>query len=134
MAKYRRRGYDVYIGEGFAFLGPLQKAVRGESGREFICGSGWNTFTIMHNGEVTGCPALEFPEYVEGNIKNMLLEDIWQNKFKRFRGKYNRDMHDKCKKCKYLAQCRGGCWLYMVNGDPCFLEEAEEVAKDLGLM
>lgn len=134
VAKYRKQKFNILIGEGFGFLGPLQKAVRGSRKElEFFCGCGWGTFTIMHNGDIMGCPAMDFPQYAEANIKDMPLEEIWYNKFQRFRGRYCWDILDKCKRCKYLPRCRGGCWLYMINGDPCFLPLAEEVSRELGL-
>lgn len=122
----RKKGIDIDLSEGFGYLGGLEPKVRSFN---FFCGCGWNTFTIMHNGDVMGCPALDFPELREGNIREKDLKDIWWNGFSKFRKTVLKDLPPKCKSCKYKEICRGGCWLFRANRvDPCFLEEAEKIA------
>lgn len=125
----REKGINVDMSEGFAYLGDLDERVRSF---DFFCGCGWNTFTIMHNGNIMGCPALDYPELSEGNIREKDLKRIWWNGFGRFRKTLFEDLPEKCKRCQYVNICRGGCWLFRANkADPCFLKEAEAVAKKL---
>lgn len=125
----RSHGLEVEMSEGFGYLGRLEPYVRPY---RFFCGCGWNTFTIMHNGNIMGCPALDFPQLGEGNLKDTDLDKIWWKKFKRFRVTLFDELPSKCKKCEYVKICRGGCWLFRANNaDPCFLEEAEEIAEEI---
>ena len=128
----RERGINVDMSEGFGYLGVIDERVRPY---DFFCGCGWNTFTIMSDGNIMGCPALDYPELGEGNIRKKDLKRIWWNGFDKFRKAILEDLPKKCKECQYVKVCRGGCWLFRANGaDPCFLKEAEEVAKELGYL
>lgn len=128
----REKGFRVDMSEGFGYLGVLDERVRSF---DFFCGCGWNTFTIMHNGNIMGCPALDFPELGEGSIRAKDLKRIWWNGFDKFRKKLYDELPGKCRKCAYVQTCRGGCWLFRANkADPCFLDEAEKVAKELGYL
>ncbi|MFH1415337.1 MAG: radical SAM protein [Elusimicrobiota bacterium] len=127
----RRKGINIEISEGCGYLGPLADAVRNA---RFFCACGWSTFTIMQDGNVMGCPALDYPELGEGNIRDKSLKEIWRDGFGKFRETVFDDLTQKCKDCEYLQLCRGACWLFRANkADPCFLNEAEEVAAELGI-
>lgn len=127
----RETGLNVDMSEGFGYVGPIEDRLRSFN---FFCGCGWNTFTIMHNGSVMGCPALDFPELGEGNLREKDLKRIWWNGFDRFRRTIIKDLPPKCKECEYKQVCRGGCWLFRANNaDPCFLDEARQVSKELGV-
>jgi len=128
----REKGINVEMSEGFAYLGAIDERVRSF---DFFCGCGWNTFTIMHNGNIMGCPAIDYPNLGEGNIREKDLKRIWWNGFDKFRKTIFEDLPEKCKDCQYVRICRGGCWLFRANkADPCFLKEAEEVAEELGYL
>lgn len=124
----RKKGIKTEVCEGLGFLGPLEKRVRPYT---FFCSSGWSTFTIMDDGTVMGCPATDFTELNDGSIRKENIKDIWWNRFQRFRETLYDDLPKNCKECKYIRECRGGCWLHRVNGDFCFLKIAEEVADEL---
>lgn len=127
----RKKGIEIELSEGFGFTGPLQDKVYDSN---FFCGCGWNTFTIMHDGNIMGCPALDQPELGEGNIRDMDLKDIWWTRFEKFRETIFEDLPRQCKECTYMEICRGGCWLFRANkANPCFLKEAEEVARKIGV-
>ena len=126
----KQQGHNIEVCEGHGYLGPLDGVIR----PPFFCGCGWNTFTIMADGEVMGCPALEFPKlYSEGNVKEVPIADMWWKGFTRFRETLFDDVPQDCKDCDDLSLCRGACWLQRVNGDYCFIDTAREVAKELGL-
>lgn len=75
------------------------------------CNAGMNTIGIESDGGIKGCLSMQDKIYVEGNIREKSLREIWENPdgFK-----YNRrfDMSDLggiCAECKYGGICRGGC-------------------------
>lgn len=123
----RKMGFNVEISEGFGYLGALEPMVRSF---KFYCGCGWDTFSIMPNGNVVGCPVIGLNMFIEGNIKQDGLQDIWFTRFERFRrGLFGR-LPPVCKVCKHVRTCRGGCWLFRAYGmDPCFLNHAEKLAE-----
>ncbi len=124
----RAEGYPIEACEGLGYLGPLEKKVRPYN---FLCGCGYTTFTVNDLGLVQGCPAIDFPELNEGNIRERPLKDIWMNSFGRFRRTLYEDLPEKCHDCEYLSMCRGGCWLHRVNGEHCFIDEAKRVAEEM---
>lgn len=126
----RKQGYATEYDEATGFLGPLEGVVRPY---DFFCGCGLNTFTIVADGKVQGCPLTDYPEINEGNVKNESIEDIWWEKFERFRGdNLYASLPQMCHDCEYLQACRGGCWLHRMNHDGfCRLKEAQEVAEEM---
>jgi len=122
----RKMGFNVEISEGFGYLGELEPMVRSF---KFYCGCGWDTFSIMPNGNVMGCPVIGLNMYIEGNIKQDRLQDIWFTRFERFRMDLFGRLPSGCKACKHVQTCRGGCWLFRAYAiDPCFLNPAEKLA------
>ncbi len=123
--KARRMGFEIEMSEGFGYLGDLEPMVRSFS---FFCGCGWDTFTIMPDGRIVGCPASECPNEAEGNIREADLKQIWFSRFLQFREDKLPNLPSKCSQCKFLQICRGGCWLFSAHKiDPCFLPQAMEV-------
>jgi radical SAM protein with 4Fe4S-binding SPASM domain len=107
--------YGRYFPIGFAeeYFGPYTRAL---CGQRFFCGSGWNTFTIMPNGDVAGCPAFE-SRWTEGNLREKPVGWIWHNRFERFRKAA--DLPEDCRRCPHLPACGGGCWMMRRTGDHC---------------
>ena len=129
--KTKKKNFSLEASEGLGYLGPLEGKVRPYY---FFCGCGWNTFTIMADGDIMGCPLFDFPNYSERNICQRSLIDIWWNGFDRFRKTSLEDLPQICKACAYAMLCRGGCWqLRVTKGEFCFLKEAEEVATEFGI-
>jgi len=127
----KKQNFSLEASEGLGYLGPLEGKVRPYY---FFCGCGWNTFTIMANGNIMGCPLFDFPDYSEENMRRESLIEIWRNRFFRFRAVDSDDLPAKCKVCDYIALCRGGCWQFRVAaGEFCFLNEAKEVAMEFGI-
>ncbi len=124
----KKKNFSLEASEGLGYLGSLELKARPYY---FFCGCGWNTFTIMANGNIMGCPLFDFPEYSEGNIREKNLIDIWWDRFSRFRKTTFEDLPQVCRECAYVMLCRGGCWQFRaVGGEFCFLKEAEEVAME----
>ncbi|MBR1616736.1 radical SAM protein [bacterium] len=75
------------------------------------CQAGLRVIGIESDGSIKGCLSIHGDEFIEGNIKNQSLKDIWNSKDN---FKYNRrfkieDLKGICKDCKYGAVCRAGC-------------------------
>ncbi len=75
------------------------------------CGAGKNSLGILCNGDILGCTSIRDREFIEGNIRETSLKDIWTST-KTF--KWNRDITKEkiegfCGKCKYGDVCLGGC-------------------------
>lgn len=75
------------------------------------CSAGIGTIGIESDGSIKGCLSMQDSCYIEGNIREKSLKEIWTNP-EGF--KYNRrfemsELGGICKDCKYGALCRGGC-------------------------
>lgn len=75
------------------------------------CNAGKRSFGLLHNGDVIGCTSIRDKEYIEGNIKERSLRDIWEdpNSFSWNRKFSKERLAGECKNCKYSEQCLGGC-------------------------
>jgi uncharacterized protein len=64
---------------------------------------------VEHNGDVYSCDFFVEPEWKLGNIRDdNLLEMLNSERQKKF-GEMKLNVPDKCKECKWLQICRGGC-------------------------
>lgn len=75
------------------------------------CTAGVSTIGITSDGGIVGCLSMGNDRFVEGNIRQTSLKDIWDNP-KSFA--YNRDPTKKilgpnCIKCPNGSRCGGGC-------------------------
>lgn len=75
------------------------------------CQAGMKAMGIESDGAIKGCLSLHGEDYIEGNIRERSLKEIWtdSDNFK-YNRRFNPDMlQGICKDCKYGAICRGGC-------------------------
>lgn len=75
------------------------------------CLAGITSVFIDSVGNVKGCGALYDKKFIEGNLRESSLKEIWTNK-ETFR--YNREftpdlLRGKCKDCDIGSLCKGGC-------------------------
>lgn len=75
------------------------------------CNAGVRGFGILHNGDILGCTSIRSREFIEGNLRERSLADIW-NDPESF--SWRRDMTKKhlsgfCGRCVYGSKCLGGC-------------------------
>lgn len=86
------------------------------------CHAGLRVLGLTSNGGVTGCLSLQAPEFIEGNVRQRRLKDIWfdPNLFS-----YNRNFKEEylegfCKECPHRLKCRAGCknTAYSFTGSP----------------
>lgn len=75
------------------------------------CHAGFRSFGMLHNGDILGCTSIRNKEFIEGNIKDRSLREIWEDpgSFKWRRGFTKENLKGDCLKCKHSAKCLGGC-------------------------
>lgn len=75
------------------------------------CTAGKYSFGILHNGDILGCTSIRDPRFIEGNIRDTSLQEIWQNpgSFKWNRSMRREDLQGFCNKCRFGDLCLGGC-------------------------
>lgn len=75
------------------------------------CNAGKRGFGILHNGDIMGCTSIRDREYIEGNIRETSLREIWENpeNFVWNRTATKSKLKGECNVCKYGDECLGGC-------------------------
>ncbi len=75
------------------------------------CNAGIHSFGILHNGDVVGCTSMRNNPYIEGNIRNRSLWEIWEDadSFAWNRKFSAGSLKGFCRECIYALKCRGGC-------------------------
>lgn len=75
------------------------------------CNAGVRGFGILHNGDILGCTSIRSKEFIEGNIRERKLRDIWEDEhaFLWRRQMAKEKLSGACKKCVYGSKCLGGC-------------------------
>lgn len=75
------------------------------------CNAGIRSLGILHNGDVVGCTSIRKRGFVEGNLREKQLSDIWNdpNSFAWRRNLQVSDLGEQCQRCKYVKVCMGGC-------------------------
>ncbi len=75
------------------------------------CNAGKRGFGILHNGDILGCTSIRDRSFIEGNIKERSIVDIWNDEksFQWTRGMKRSDLGGDCLDCKYADVCLGGC-------------------------
>lgn len=90
-------------------------------GRWYGCQAGMKVLGIGSDGSVRGCLSQQFDRYIEGNVRERSLIDIWNdpNAFA-----YNRHfdcsmLTGYCKDCRYRFVCKGGCTVAATAKEGC---------------
>jgi radical SAM protein with 4Fe4S-binding SPASM domain len=75
------------------------------------CQAGIGAFGIKSNGDIIGCLAIQNDSYIEGNVRERSLVDIWNDPdaFSYTRDFKVENLGENCSDCKYGATCKGGC-------------------------
>jgi len=75
------------------------------------CNAGKRSLGILHNGDILGCTSIRDRQFVEGNIRERRLREIWDSpdsfRWSREMNKANLDGH--CRSCQFGDACLGGC-------------------------
>ncbi len=125
--QHTRSGFTVLKDEAFLGLFSNQQIEKRMSWLpEKYCGcpAGRSFIFIDPYGDVYPCGYLEFKEFLLGNIKEIKLEDIWQNKTHNQTLDFFRKMknlNSYCDSCKNKIMCQGGCrgTAYLKSNDLC---------------
>ncbi len=75
------------------------------------CNAGIRGFGILQNGDILGCTSIRSAEFIEGNIRERKLIDIWEDptKFTWRRNLKKNKLEGECSNCAYGSKCLGGC-------------------------
>jgi len=75
------------------------------------CSAGITSIGITSDGGIVGCLSMGNDRFIEGNIREKSLKEIWENpdSFSYNRKFDKNQLGPNCKDCKYGAVCKGGC-------------------------
>jgi len=112
--KNKERQIMVIAADSIGYFNDNEAYIRGNSSPICCwdgCRAGISSVFIDSVGNVKGCGALYSDEFIEGNVRQAPLRNIW-NSSSSF--SYNRRftpdlLSGKCKRCDFGAACKGGC-------------------------
>lgn len=104
----------IYTGDNIGYYDEHDKFIRGRTGEISHwhgCGAGINGIGIDSVGNVRGCQSMQSEHFIEGNLRDQTLRDIW---FKEGNFSYNRNfdcsmLSGSCAGCDKGDICGGGC-------------------------
>lgn len=75
------------------------------------CKAGKSVIGIRCNGDVAPCLSIRDEEFIEGNIKEIPLKEIWNrpDAFSWCRNLNSKELKGFCHECQYAEPCLGGC-------------------------
>ena len=112
--KHRMGSIRVYAGDNIGYFDESEVYIRSQPGSIAVwngCNAGIRVVGIDSAGNVKGCESIYSEKFIEGNLRNETLEEIW-NKEGNFA--YNRNfdvslLTGACAGCDKGHLCRGGC-------------------------
>jgi len=109
------RAFHVRLGNNMGYYGPHEQLLRARPGARDghwqSCGAGKFVMGIESDGTIKGCPSLPTGPYAGGNVREMSLEQIWENSevIAFARNRDESELWGFCKTCYYAEVCRAGC-------------------------
>ena len=105
---------NIYAADDIGYYHKDEKYIRGKCGEISFwpgCQAGLTVIGIDSIGNVKGCESLYADEFIEGNVRESSLRDIW---FDESHFLYNRKFKKEyltgaCAQCDMGEFCRGGC-------------------------
>lgn len=75
------------------------------------CNAGKRSLGILHNGNILGCTSIRDKSFIEGNIRERPLAEIWNDpkSFLWNRNATKQELTGTCHICQYGSACLGGC-------------------------
>jgi radical SAM protein with 4Fe4S-binding SPASM domain len=112
--KRNEQTITIYAGDNIGYFDENELYLRGQPGTICAwsgCQAGLRVVGIDSIGNVKGCESLYSDEFIEGNLREESLSEIW---YKEGNFAYNRNfdismLTGSCKDCDKGAICRGGC-------------------------
>ncbi len=107
--------FRVGIADNIGYYSPEEGALRGVKGYSFDgCSAGLTAVGIDSAGNVRGCESMYDERFIEGNLRQRSLREIWEDPDA---FAYNRKFRPelltgKCASCDYGSVCGGGCRSY----------------------
>lgn len=109
------RAFHIMAANNVGYFGPHEQLLRSRPGGNEAwwagCNAGKYVLGIESDGAVKGCPSLPTAPYVGGNVRDLSLEQIWEQTpelaFTRDVG--TSELWGHCKTCYYADICRAGC-------------------------
>jgi len=106
----------IYLADCLGYYNRKEIAVRDKTfGEKNVmwtgCTAGKRSFGILHNGNILGCTSIRDSKFVEGNIRETPLKEIWNNmqNFSWSRTMSKSKLTGFCNKCGFGDVCLGGC-------------------------
>jgi radical SAM protein with 4Fe4S-binding SPASM domain len=125
--KLREGKIKIDVGDNIGYMSSQEEDLRGGPNRNIPfwtgCYAGCKVIGIDSDGGIKGCLSIpSAPEFMEGNIRERPLREIW---FRKGGFSYNREfsvdkLRGSCRDCPYGAVCRAGCtsMAYGCTGSP----------------
>ena len=115
--------YPMGIADNIGYFTENEGRLRGrrEGGAAFTgCRAGLSSIGIDSVGNVRGCESMYDERFIEGNLRERSLKDIWEDpEAFAYNRKYTRALlTGACAECPNAAKCAGGCrsYNYFVHG------------------
>ncbi len=105
----------LVAGDNIGYYDENEYYIRGHKPEEKVCFTGCNAgkfaVGIDSVGNVKGCESLQSDEFIEGNLRQKSLYDIWnaEDAFAYNRKPDFSKLSGKCASCDKAEICRGGC-------------------------
>lgn len=110
------RRIRIYPADCIGYFNKLEQEVRRVSYQTSNtqwdgCNAGVRGFGILHNGDILGCTSIRSREFIEGNLRERSLADIWNDpaSFSWRRDMTKKQLSGFCGQCVYGSKCLGGC-------------------------
>ncbi len=110
-----RRAFNITLGNNMGYYGPHEELLRSQPGVAskawYGCQAGQFTLGIESDGRIKGCPSLPTAPYIGGNIRDLSLQQIWNEtpELRFVRDRDEKELWGHCKTCYYGKICRAGC-------------------------
>ncbi|MCL2592286.1 MAG: radical SAM protein [Defluviitaleaceae bacterium] len=118
---------NIYPADCIGYYSEKEQKIRQNTSRSDFksiwqgCNAGVHVFGILHNGDIIGCTSIRDTSFIEGNIRDKSLNDIWNNpeNFTWCRNMTKDKLTGNCSICNYGSICLGGCpnTRLTMNGD-----------------
>lgn len=107
--------FNVLISNNLGYYGPHEVLLRSNPGGNARwwqgCQAGTFTLGIESDGTIKACPSLPTAPYVGGNVRDLSIEEIWENapELQFVRSRTTQELWGFCKSCEYAETCMAGC-------------------------